>query len=240
MAGSDPKLPVRPQRGEVAAFLDRLARTPAPLKGPGRGRLLFALDATASRQPSWDRAMALQAEMFSEAARLGGLDIQLAYYRGFDELKATPWLADADALLRRMTGVSCVGGRTQIGRLLAHALAETRRRKVNAVVFVGDAMEEEPETLCHRAGELGILGVPLFLFQEGGDRPAADTFRRMAKLSGGAHCQFDANSARELRDLLRAVAVFATGGAPALEDFGKRTGGPVLQITRQLNRPGPR
>lgn len=240
MSGSDPKLPGRPQRGEVAAFLDKLARAPAPIKGGGRGRLLFGLDATASRQPTWDRAMELQAEMFSEAARLGGLDIQLAYYRGMDELKATPWLADADALLRRMTGVSCLGGRTQIGRLLGHALAETRARKINAVVFVGDAMEEDPDALCHRAGELGMLGVPLFIFHEGGEPTAAETFRQMARLSGGAYCRFDANSARELRDLLRAVAVFATGGALALEDFGKRTGGPVLQIAHQLNRQGRR
>lgn len=236
MSGSDSKLPEKPQSGEVAAFLKKLAETPVVRAGGERGRLLFGLDATASRQPTWDRAMELQAEMFSEAARLGGLDIQLAYYRGFGEFQATGWLSDSAALLRRMTGVTCLGGRTQIGRLLAHALAETRTRKVNAVVFVGDAMEEDADRLCHRAGELGMLGVPLFIFHERGERVAADCFRQMAKLSGGAYCRFDASSARELRDLLRAVAVFATGGPLALADFGKRAGGPVLQLTDQLKR----
>ncbi len=236
MSGSDSKLPEKPQSGEVAAFLKKLAETPVPRASGERGRLLFGLDATASRQPSWDRAMHLQAEMFSEAARLGGLDIQLAYYRGFGEFKATGWLSDSDALLRHMTGVSCLGGRTQIDRLLAHALGETRKRKVNAVVFVGDAMEEDADKLCHRAGELGMLGVPLFIFHERGERHAAECFRQMAKLSGGAYCRFDAGSARELRDLLRAVAVFATGGPLALADFGKRAGGSVLQLTDQLKR----
>jgi hypothetical protein len=234
MSGS--KLPEKPPSGEVAAFLEKLAATPAVRAAGARGRLLFGLDATASRQPSWDRAMQLQAEMFSEAARLGGLDIQLAYYRGFGEFTATGWLSDSDALLRRMTGVTCLGGRTQIGRLLAHALRETRTRKVNAVVFVGDAMEENPDALCDRAGELGMLGVPLFIFHERGEARSAECFRQMAKLSGGAYCRFDANSARELRDLLRAVAVFATGGPLALADFGARAGGAVLQLTDQMRR----
>jgi hypothetical protein len=234
MSGS--KLPEKPQSGEVAAFLEKLAATPAVRAAGARGRLLFGLDATASRQPSWDRAMQLQAEMFSEAARLGGLDIQLAYYRGFGEFTATGWLSDSDALLRRMTGVTCLGGRTQIGRLLAYALRETRTRKVNAVVFVGDAMEENPDALCDRAGELGMLGVPLFIFHERGEARSAECFRQMAKLSGGAYCRFDANSARELRDLLRAVAVFATGGPLALADFGARAGGAVLQLTDQMRR----
>jgi hypothetical protein len=234
MSGS--KLPEKPPSGEVAAFLEKLAATPAVRAAGARGRLLFGLDATASRQPSWDRAMQLQAEMFSEAARLGGLDIQLAYYRGFGEFTATGWLSDSDALLRRMTGVTCLGGRTQIGRLLAYALRETRTRKVNAVVFVGDAMEENPDALCDRAGELGMLGVPLFIFHERGEARSAECFRQMAKLSGGAYCRFDANSARELRDLLRAVAVFATGGPLALADFGARAGGAVLQLTDQMRR----
>jgi len=236
MSASGSKLPEKPASGEVAAFLDKLARTPMVRPSAARGRLLFGLDATASRQPSWDRAMHLQAEMFSEAARLGGLDIQLAFYRGFGEFRATRWLSDSEALLRSMTGVTCLGGRTQIGRLLAHALSETRTLKINALVFVGDAMEEDADALCHRAGELGMLGVPIFIFHEGGKREAAACFRQMAKLSGGAYCRFDANSARELAELLRAVAVFATGGALALADFSERTGGPALQLSHQLRR----
>ena len=58
----------------------------------------------------------------------------------------------------------------------------------------------------------------------------------MARLSGGACCPFDAGSARQLRELLRAVAVYAAGGQRALEDYSRRTGGEVLRLTRQLTR----
>src|SRR5690606_14248271 len=95
-------------------------------KAPGQGgRLLFAIDATASREPTWDIACQIQAEMFRETDGLGGLAVQLAFYRGFGELKATGWLDSADALIARMVKVRCLAGRTQIARMLRHALKET-------------------------------------------------------------------------------------------------------------------
>lgn len=220
----------------VADFLQKVATTPAPSTAPGqRGRLLFALDATASRGPTWDQAMHIQGEMFQEAASLGGLDIQLAYYRGFGEFKATRWLSDGQALLRAMTGVACLAGRTQIERVLRHALAETKQKKVNAVVFVGDCMEENLDLLADAAGHLGLAGVPVFLFHEGPDPLAEAAFQHIARLTGGACCRFDAGSAEHLRQLLRAVAVFAAGGRRALEDYGKRTGGLALALTDRLH-----
>lgn len=220
--------------GAVRDFLNKLAATPAPRPAGARGRLLFAMDATASREPTWDRACHIQAEMFRETAALGGLEIQLAYYRGFREFAATPWLSQADELLRRMTGVTCLGGQTQIERLLKHAVAETRRRKIDAMVFVGDCMEEDVDGLCHVAGELGLLGVPVFVFHEGGEPVAARAFQQIARLTGGAYCRFDRDSARQLRELLSAVAVYAAGGRRALEDFGRRKGGEALLLTRRL------
>lgn len=234
MSGRE-KLPAATDRAEVDAFLDRLRRTPAPAAG-AKGRLLFAMDATASREPTWDRACHIQGEMFTETAALGGLEVQLVFYRGFRELKATPWVDNARELLKWMTAVRCLGGRTQIARVLKHALNETKEKKVNALVFVGDCMEEDVDALCHLAGELGLLGVPVFLFHEGGDAVAANAFKQIARLSGGAYCRFDSSSAGQLRDLLRAVAVFAAGGQRALADFSKRTGGTVLQLTHQVGR----
>ncbi|WP_142848294.1 VWA domain-containing protein [Telmatospirillum sp. J64-1] len=222
-----------PAKGEVDAFLNKLASAPKPAPGP-QGRLIFAMDATASRQHSWDRAVHIQAEMFQETKSLGGLLIQLAWYRGFGEFQASPWTAQSEDLARRMTAVSCRGGQTQIGRLLDHAIKETGRNKVNALVFVGDAVEENPDILCHKAGQLGLLGVPLFLFHEGTDPNAASTFAEMARLSGGACCRFDASSPQQLRELLSAVAVFAAGGRKALADYGKRRGGEVLRLTHQM------
>lgn len=239
MTADRSKLPDKPATGsEVDAFLRQLAATPAARPAPGqRGRLLFALDATASRQPTWDRACHIQGEMFKETAALGGLDIQLAFYRGFGEFEASAWFDRAEDLLKRMTAVTCLGGKTQIGKVLKHALAESKRRKINAIVFVGDSMEEEIDALCHRSGELGLLGVPVFIFHEGRDRKAAEAFRQIARLTHGACCPFDANSARQLRELLSAVAVYAAGGRLALEDYSRRAGGAALLLAQQVAKP---
>jgi len=235
MAHGNDNVPTRAGSQEVADFLDKLARTPVVRQAGGRGRLLFAMDATASRDPTWDRACHLQGEMFKSTDKLGGLEVQLVFFRGFNECKSSPWVDTSDALVRRMTAVRCLGGRTQVGKVLRHAMRETKKRKVNALVYVGDSMEEDIDEMCHLAGELGVLGVPMFVFHEGDDLAAMKAFRQFAKLTNGAYCRFDASSADQLRDLLAAVAVFAAGGLPALEDYGRRSGGSaVARITSQV------
>lgn len=190
---------------------------PAIRPASGRpGRLVFAVDATASRQPTWDRACHLQAEMFHAVKDVGGLAVSLCYFRGFQEFAATPFLTSADDLARRMAGVTCLGGHTQILRTLRHALDETRRDRVNAVILIGDAIEEDVDAVCHAAGELGLRNTPVFAFHEGASPVAGMAFRQVAKLSGGAYAPFDQASAGALRELLRAVAVFAAGGHAAL------------------------
>jgi hypothetical protein len=198
--------------------------------------LIFAMDATASRGPTWDHACQLQAEMFAETAALGGLAIQLCYYRGFNEFSTSAWLTDTAALQQRMAAVQCLGGHTQIRKVLRHAIAEAKQQRVNALVFVGDCMEESVDDLCQLAGELGIRGVPAFLFHEGGERVAEHAFRQIAKLTNGAYCPFDAGSAQQLRDLLSAVAVYAAGGRRALEHFSQRRGETVRQLSRQIDK----
>jgi len=234
MAKGDDKLPSRAASADVDAFLRRVAAVPPPRPAGGRGRLIFAMDATASREPTWDRACQLQGEMFEATAELGGLDVQLVYFRGFGECRHSKWVADSRALVGLMTAVSCRGGFTQIGKVLRHAIKETKRERVGALVFVGDCMEEDVDALCHLAGELGLLGVPAFIFHEGGEPVAAGAFRQIARLTKGAYCSFDAASAAQLRDLLGAVAVYAAGGRKALEDYGQRAGATVLQIARQV------
>ena len=236
MADKSGKLPAKSGQAEIDAFLAKVASTPVSRTGGSRGRLIFAMDATASREPTWDRACQIQSEMFLETETLGGLDIQLCYYGGFGEFYASPWLDSSADLLAQMREVRCAGGMTQIERVLKHTAAESRQDKVNALVFVGDCMEENIDRLCHMAGELGIMGVPAFLFHEGDDQAAERTFREIARLSGGAYCRFDASSAQQLRDLLSAVAVYAAGGRKALEDFGQRQGGAALRLTRQFKK----
>jgi hypothetical protein len=233
MAG-DEKLPSTSSQTDVDAFLKKVAAVPVVRPAGERGRLIFAMDATASREPTWDHACHIQAEMFKETAALGGLEIQLAYYRGFGEFQAGSWASSADALLRTMTGVRCLAGHTQIGKVLKHAIAETKAKKVDAMVFVGDCLEEDIDQLGQLAGELGLLGVPCFLFHEGRDEIAARAFQQIARLTGGAFCRFDAGSPRQLRDLLSAVAVYAAGGRKALADFSARTGGAAARLTHQV------
>ncbi len=236
MAGDRDKLPTRSSDADIDGFLEKVRQSPRANAGSGVGRLIFAMDATASREPTWDTASHIQAEMFSEAAAIGRLLVQLVYYRGFRELHATPFTDDAAVMVRQMTAVRCLGGRTQISRVLAHAVRETERQKVNALVFVGDAFEEDIDAVCHRAGEMGLHGVPAFVFQEGNDVIVARAFKQIAQLSGGAYCQFNMASARILKELLAAVAIYAVGGHRALQDFHKRAGRTVLQIAARPRR----
>ena len=203
------------RKSEVDAFLTRAAQlAPAP---NAQGRLIFALDATMSRQPTWDLACELQAEMFEAAGAVGGLSVQLVYFRGIGESRASSWVADARSLRDRMVRIDCRGGHTQIRKVLAHVRREAEKRPVAALAFVGDAMEENPDTLCQLAGEIGLLGVRAFMFHEGRDAAAARTFREIARLTGGAYLPFDRSSAAQLRALLGAVATYAAGGFKALE-----------------------
>ena len=193
-------------------------------------RLIFALDATASREATWDMAMQLQAQMFEEATKVSGLDVSLLYYRGHDEVKQSRWFSDAHELIGQMGTIRCAAGATKMAKLLRHIKAEHAREKVAAAVFIGDAVEERPSELYDVAAD---LGVPMFMFQEGngevvyldqrgelaGEYPPTKVetaFREIARLSGGAYGKFDAGSATQLGEMLRAVAAFAVGGIAAL------------------------
>ena len=218
-AGSLPE-EVKSASEDIAAFVAK-ARAMSPHAAGAKGRLVFALDATMSRQPTWDMACALQADMFREAAALGSLDIRLVYYRGVGECRATGWISDSAELARLMGKIACQGGNTQIGKVLSEARREAVASGVRAVVFVGDAMEEHVDALCAKAGELGLLKVPVFMFQEGHDTEAEQAFREIARLTGGAWCRFDPGAAAQLRELLRAAAAYAAGGRAALQQLSK-------------------
>lgn len=240
---ADPKAPAKTEKSEVARGRSTRAEVDAFLKdvralqpsGSGHGRLIFAMDATMSRQPSWDLALELQADMFKAVKAVGGLDVQLIYFRGFNECQASRWVGDPEALARLMRKVNCEGGFTQIRKVLAHAKRENAVRKVNAMVYVGDCMEEDVDELAQLAGELGLVGVPVFIFHEGRESKAERAFKEIARLSRGAYCPFDVGSARQLRELLAAVAVYATGGRKALKDFSSETkSGAALRLLQQL------
>ncbi|NQV98858.1 MAG: VWA domain-containing protein [Rhodospirillales bacterium] len=227
---------VKKSQTSVDHFLSELATRSSGGQAGANGRLLFAMDATASRQPSWDSAAQIQGEMFAAADDLGGLSVQLAFFRGFGEFKISQWTDRPAEMARLVASVSCLAGETQIIKVLKHALNETRKTRVDALVFVGDSMEEDVDALGQVAGELGLAGLPVFIFQEANDPIASFAFQQIAKLSGGACVQFDRASAETLRKLLGAIAVYAAGGRKALSNLAKSEGGAVLQISNQMAR----
>lgn len=199
---------------EIDAFL-RQAR--AAIVPGGSARLILALDATMSRQPTWDLACELQGEMFDAVGKAGSLRVQLVYFRGFGECRSSRFVADTGALKQLMIKIDCRAGHTQVGKVLAHALKEAAGERISAVVYIGDAMEEKLDDLAEKAGRLGLHGVPVFVFQEGRDRDAEIAFKEIARLTRGAWFRFDRDAASMLAKLLSSIAVFATGGLKALE-----------------------
>jgi hypothetical protein len=159
-------------------------------------------------------------EVQAAAGKLGTIVVQLVYFRGLadfgGECKASPWTSDDRELARLMARVTCQAGHTQYQKALEHVGKEHANQPVSAVVIVGDMCEEPAQSLYDAATG---LGVPLFIFQEGDDQYAAEIFKEMARLSHGAYSKFSSDSARELAELLRAVAAFAVGGLTALSDL---------------------
>lgn len=202
--------------GDVDAFLKEAGEL-APAGGGRRGRLIFALDATMSRQPTWDLAQKIQGEMFAATASQGALDVQLVYFRGLSECRASRFVSGGAGLAAFMAKISCRQGRTQIAKVLRHARAETKAQRVAALVYIGDACEENLDELGEVAGELGLFGVKAFMFQEGGDVVAQCAFREIARLSGGAYAAFDRNAPQKLAELIAAAAAYAVGGLKELQ-----------------------
>jgi hypothetical protein len=220
----------------IDSFIDQTKRVPAVSNTSAR--LVFALDATMSRQPTWDLACRVQSEMFGAAAAIGGLAVQLVYFRGFNECRSSNWLVDARALTNLMTRIDCRGGQTQIGRVLRHVVGEAQRSPVRVMVYVGDAMEEPVDDLCGFAGELGLLGVKAFMFHEGWDATAAKAFQEIARLTSGAYARFDARAPNALRDLLQAAAAYAAGGVDGITQLARRSEAARGLLTSMKGRSG--
>lgn len=210
------KTPAKRQNTSTPAEIEAFSKQISALQASTDGRLLFVLDATASRQPTWDLATGLQHEMFSALAHGTELQIRLGFYRGYREFKLGPWVSQAEPLHRLMRKVYCEAGRTQIIRVLHKALDEHQKTPLSALVFIGDSVEESPAELEGLAGQMRLRGLPGFFFYEGDDFGATATFKNLARLSGGAAARFDPSAPDTLLGLLKAAARYATGGVDAL------------------------
>jgi hypothetical protein len=197
------------ERPHVAEFLARV-------EAPTHTRIIVGIDATASREATWDAATGYTVKMLRAATTDNPLEIQIVFYRGEKECVASRWITDANVLAAVVTKVSCEAGPTQIARVLEHARKEHVRQKIAALVFIGDACEESVDEIIGAAHKLKM---PAFVFHEGeSDRATTRTFKTIANATRGAWAPFDAGAVARLAELLRSVAAYATGGAMALAD----------------------
>ena len=231
----EPKNLPKPSSEKVGDFLAQVKKTPSRIQRESTGRLVFGMDATASRERTWDNACQIQSKMFRATDDIGAINVQLCYYRGFNEFQYSGWSSSGEELIKEMTNVICLGGHTQIAKIFKHALEEHRAQKIRALVFVGDALEENADELCYLAGKFGVFNIPIFMFQEGNSNAVMPTFKQVALLSGGAYAPFNSGSVKELQDLLSSVAVFVAGGHKALEKFEKSDRGRKI-LTLQLRK----
>ena len=188
--------------------------------------LIFALDATWSRQHFWEISKDIQASMFSTAARIRGrFATQLVYYSGLTQngtVASSPWYNHALALDEEMQKVSCQAGTTQIGKVFRHAIAENRKRKINALVLVADACEEYEEDLLPLARELKENNISFFLFDDtkGSATPQEDTpaiFEHVAQAADGKRVEFYIENIHILGEYLTGVIAASTGDLESVE-----------------------
>ena len=200
-----------------------------------RGRLIFGLDATASRKAGMGYGgQRSRAQMFREAAAIGNLDLQLVFYRG--EANAKPQAGSPIPPARPHHVDDRLPGRQDPDREDSEPTSqkETALLHVGRLVFIGDALEENPDTLVTRARELGRSKTPAFLFQEGRDSEVEIRLSRHRSQHGGAYA-LSVRARRQLGELLKAVAVFTTGGLKALE--GRKDAGSTLLLGNSRATP---
>lgn len=188
-----------------------------------RPRLLFAMDATASREASWNVAKEITGAMFEAVP--GELDVALAYHSGGRLREMTPFSSEARAFLDKVQSVHCFAGRTALNEILDKASITPG---LKALIYIGDCFEEDPREAVELAQQLKLKGVRCFIFhdtssqEQGYDTEAARTaFDEIARITGGALLPFDETSPDLVRELLAAIAIYAAGGMKALQQKTK-------------------
>ncbi len=210
------------------------AEPPAEAGPPRRPRLVFAVDATASREPAW--AAARQVTDALVKALPGELDVALAVHGGTRVHTFTAFTNDATMLRDRAAGVTCEAGLT---RMLPILSASLKQPAVRVVVYIGDVFEESLLQGRQLADAMGRQGTKLIVLHDTSDHAAArsaELFWDLAKRTGGCVLPFEASASGKLRDLLSAVAVYAVGGEKLLRARQQSLPGAVMLLDH-LGKP---
>jgi hypothetical protein len=222
-------------RAAVAALPAALghAEPPVDTGTPACPRLVFAVDATASREPAW--AAAKQVTDALVKALPGELDVALAVHGGSRVHTFTAFTDDANTLRDRAAGVTCQAGLTRLLPILATVV---KRPAVRVVVYIGDVFEESMHQGRRLADAMGTHGTKLIVLHDTSDPAArrdAEVFWDLVKRTGGCVLPFDASAPDLLRELLSAVAVYAVGGEKLLRERRHELPGAVA-LLEQLGR----
>jgi hypothetical protein len=187
-----------------------------PAEMPTRPRLVFGIDATASREPAWAAARSVTDALVR--ALPGELDVALAVHGGSRLHTFTDFTANPNTLRDRAAGIGCIAGFTQFLPILSRALGSPG---VRVVVYIGDVFEESLGRGRKLADAMGLKAIRLIVLHDTADwnaRRDAEIFLDLARRTGGCVLPFDANAPARLRELLAAVAVYAVGGEKLLEE----------------------
>ena len=192
------------------------AEPPAETGGSARPRLIFAVDATAARDPAWTTARQVTDALVK--ALPGELDVALAVHGGSRVHTFTAFTNNAATLRDRASGVTCQAGLTRLLPILASSL---KQQSVRVIIYIGDVFEENLPQGRHLADALGARGTKLIVLHDTADpgaRRDAEVFWDLAKRTGGCVLPFDSSAPGRLRDILSAVAVYAVGGEKLLRE----------------------
>lgn len=200
----------RPQGLAHTALKNLAARNMMP---SGPTNIGFVIDATASREDTWEDAKTIQCDMFNQIAGMGQMRLRLVHFGG-DELTDRGYANSPDIVHAQMNETVCRGGSTQIIESLDALLASPDADQPRSIILVGDSFEEDSDALLERATTLADKKIKVYAFQEGDESDAAYAFRMLAEKTGGAYAVFGADM--PLKELCQGVALQAIGGNAAL------------------------
>jgi hypothetical protein len=222
-------------------------RPDTALNLPDRGCLGMVIDATASRDASWNAAKKIQRQLFARVSGDNRMVLRLVVMRG-GGFKDYGWHTDGEKLGSLIDRMQTDSGNTRIVDSLRAFIREPGGHKPAALILVGDCCEEKNADVLNAARELSQNGIRVYAFHEtvGGttDRRANNSnaenlFRQVAAITGGAFAKF--GNGMPLADLCNAVAAYCAGGEEALKALGRRGDRAAQQLSapRQVLLPGP-
>ena len=212
---------------------------------PGKPHVILAL-ANYTDTAVWDRAQALQREMF-EAAADGGLAMKLAFFgeddaNGVRRCRITSrWIDSPDDMAGTIGRAKCdCGCFVLVHTVLAQAVKEAADRPLRAVVVVGDAFHDNPDELAEAAlsaTQLRRAGTQVFFIQLSDDPDTARRLQYLARLSNAAYLPFGPSQERQFAEMWRVVSAFAAGGEEGVKTAGGQAATLLLQHLKQAPMP---